>query len=112
MGSRAWNQLLRFSFPSSYQEDSILVCVLLCFWLLSFLFLTYSTDIMGHTQSMTLLNLILGHLQDFRVGAGEPSKGEATRTGASMWVAMAKAAIDTHTCTQRHSMYAQPCLHT
>lgn len=39
-------------------------------------------------------------------------EGEVTRTGASMWVAMATAAIDMHTCTQRHSMYAQPCLHT
>lgn len=38
------------------------------------LFLTYNTDIMGHTQSMILLNLILDHLQDFRDGAGEPSK--------------------------------------
>lgn len=42
----------------------------------------------------------------------ERLEGEVTRTGASMWVAMAKAAINMHTCTQRHSMYAQPCLHT
>lgn len=49
-------------------------CCAFGFWLLSFLFLTYNTHIMRHTQSMILLNLILDHLQDFRDGAGEPSK--------------------------------------
>lgn len=43
-----------------------MLCVLLCFSLLTVLFLTYETEKMDQTQSMTPLTLILDHLQDFR----------------------------------------------
>lgn len=43
------------------------LCVVLCTVLfLCALFLTYKSEIIGHTQSMTLLTFILYHLQDFR----------------------------------------------
>lgn len=62
-----WSWCLWFSFASMCQENSILfyMCTVYCF-VLFILFLTYETDTMEHTQSLSLMTLILGHLQDFR----------------------------------------------